>query len=58
MKQIKTAISNGEDHIESAGVRNVIREDENPCERGLKKEKILESAPEKMDDMIKVKKIL
>ena len=37
---------------------NVMREDENPHESGLYTEKILENAPEREGDYIKVKKIL
>lgn len=57
--QIKNAISSEtERRIESASVRNVYREDENSHERAVNKNKILESAPDRDGDYIKVKKIM
>ncbi len=57
--QIKNAISDkNERRIESAAVRNVFRDDEKSHERAVNKKKILESAPQKEGELIKVKKIL
>ncbi|MFT5179676.1 MAG: aspartyl-tRNA(Asn)/glutamyl-tRNA(Gln) amidotransferase subunit C [Candidatus Paceibacteria bacterium] len=56
LKEVKGLDDNT--RIESAGVRNVMREDENPHESGIYTEKILNEAPETQDGYIKVKKIL
>ncbi|MFZ2484358.1 MAG: Asp-tRNA(Asn)/Glu-tRNA(Gln) amidotransferase subunit GatC [Minisyncoccia bacterium] len=45
-------------NLESVGVFNVMREDTNPHESGLYTEKILNQAPAREGDYIKVKKIL
>ncbi len=39
-------------------LRNVLRSDENPHESGIYTEKILENAPAREGDLLKVKKIL
>lgn len=44
--------------IESAGIRNVFREDGEPHETGLHTDDILNGAPDIMDGFVKVKKIL
>ena len=44
--------------LKSVGVLNVMREDVNPHESGLYTEKILEQAPTREGNYIKVKKIL
>ena len=44
--------------LENVGVLNVMREDKDPHEAGLYTEKILEQAPAREGDYIKVKKIL
>lgn len=43
---------------ESYSVRNIMREDENPHESGIYTENILDQAPERQGQYIKVKKIL
>ena len=45
-------------NLENVGVFNVMREDAEPHEAGLYTEKILEQAPSKEGQYIKVKKIL
>ena len=57
--KIKTA-KTGEvtDKIKKPEVRNIVREDENPHDKGIYTKKILDNAPEVEDDQIKVKKIL
>lgn len=52
------SINNLQGPIESAGVRNVFREDQNPNVSGLNTNKILAEAPETEKGYIKVKKIL
>lgn len=57
--QLKSAeISEDDSRIESAGVRNVMNEDENPHEPGINTEALVAEAPESQDNLIKVKKIL
>jgi aspartyl-tRNA(Asn)/glutamyl-tRNA(Gln) amidotransferase subunit C len=59
--QIKSAdISDdaAESRIENAGVRNVMREDENPHDVSENTEALIKEAPDSQDDLIKVKKIL
>lgn len=61
--QIKSAEIPQEDgesksRIENAGVRNVMREDENPHEVGENTESLINEVPESQDNLIKVKKIL
>ena len=48
----------GEAEAEVGKLRNVMREDENPYEKGLYTEKLLEEAPEREENFVKVKKIL
>ena len=43
---------------DKCGVYNVLRDDTNPHESGIYTEKILNEAPDKEDDYIRVKKIL
>jgi aspartyl-tRNA(Asn)/glutamyl-tRNA(Gln) amidotransferase subunit C len=47
-----------EGRIESAGVRNVFREDVNPHESGEYTEDLINGAPDSQDGFVKVKKIL
>lgn len=57
--KIKEITGGSEDmKIESAGVSNVFRKDDNVQETGLFTDKILESAPDTKDNFVKVKKIL
>ncbi len=59
INKIKEVSSDADDdRIESAGVRNIFVEDENPHETGVNKKKLLNEAPDVEADMIKVKKIL
>ena len=44
--------------LKNVGVFNVMREDANPHESGIYTEKILNEAPARQDNFIKVKKIL
>ena len=44
--------------IESAGVRNVFRKDDDSHESGLNTEILLNESPDKKDGFVKVKKIL
>lgn len=46
------------DKLENVGVSNVMRDDAEPHESGLYTKKILEQAPVREGDYIKVKKIL
>lgn len=52
------AISEYPNKLENVGVSNVMREDKEPHESGLYSKKILEQAPAREGDYIKVKKIL
>lgn len=57
--KIKEVSANGDDdRIESASVRNIFTEDENPHETGINTEKLLNEAPGIEQNMIKVKKIM
>lgn len=57
--KIKEVSADGEnDRIESARIRNIFTEDENPHETGINREKLLKEAPSIEQNMIKVKKIM
>jgi aspartyl/glutamyl-tRNA(Asn/Gln) amidotransferase C subunit len=60
VEQIKSVSvdGGGNDYIESAGVRNVFREDQNSHESGEYTKDILNNAPEKEKGFVKVQKIL
>lgn len=55
---LKTVKTDDSGRVESASVRNIFREDDNPHETGAYSKKILEEAPDTQDGFIKVKKIL
>lgn len=56
---IKNAVSEiGDLHLENAEVRNVARDDKETHESGFYTEEIIKSAPDFLDNQIKVKKIL
>jgi len=57
--QIKNAdISVNGSRIESAGVRNVMVEDEEPHEKGINTKNLINEVPDSQDNLVKVKKIL
>ncbi len=57
--QIKSAeIDNDNSRIESAGVRNVMREDQSPHQTAENTKDLINEAPDSQDGLIKVKKIL
>lgn len=58
IEQINTIAGDVDGPIESAGVRNVFREDENPEETGRYTEDVLAAAPQTQDGYVKVQKIL
>lgn len=59
VSEVKSVSTNDNElGAEDYTLKNVWREDENPHEPGLYTEKILNEAPEKEGDYIKVKKIL
>lgn len=55
---LKTVKTNDSSRIESAGVRNVFREDDSLLKTGTYSKDILDEAPDTQDGFIKVKKIL
>lgn len=57
IEQIKQ-VSADSDIIETFPISNVLREDENPNHTGVNREKILNSAPKREGNYVKVKKIL
>jgi aspartyl-tRNA(Asn)/glutamyl-tRNA(Gln) amidotransferase subunit C len=58
IKSVEIDDQSAEARIESAGVRNVMVEDENPHAAGMNTKEVLDSAPETEKDFVKVKKIL
>ena len=58
VEQIKEIADEELGLIESAGRRNVFREDDDSIESGIFKDDLLAEAPETKDDYIKVQKIL
>jgi aspartyl/glutamyl-tRNA(Asn/Gln) amidotransferase C subunit len=59
IQKVSSEVENTKDSpLKKTALCNVMREDEDPHESGLYTEKILENAPEREDDYIKVKKIL
>lgn len=54
----EVAIDDDSGRLENAGVRNVMREDDEPHETGLYTDDLLREAPETKDGFVKVKKIL
>jgi aspartyl-tRNA(Asn)/glutamyl-tRNA(Gln) amidotransferase subunit C len=50
-------VAHAEDSVDLR-LKNVLRDDSNPHESGIYTEKLLEEAPERKDNYIKVKKIL
>jgi len=56
--QVNAVAGESTDVIESAGVRNVMREDANPMESGSCVENMLAGAPETQDGFVRVQKIL
>ena len=58
VEQIKEVEMDDSGTIESAGVRNAFREDENPHESGKYTEDLVNSAPKSRDGYIETQKIL
>lgn len=58
VEKIKEVSGDDSERIESAGVRNVFREDGEPQESGMYTDELLAEAPESKDGFVKVKKIL
>ena len=60
IEQINEVLADSENSgvIESIGVRNVFREDNNPDETGSNTKDVLSCAPDVKDNFIKVQKIL
>ena len=56
LQEVDVEDDNGK--VESALVRNVFREDENPHESGLYTEDLLKEAPKSRDGYVEVKKVL
>lgn len=56
--QLKDVETDESGRIESAGVRNVFREDGEPHETGIYTDDLLKSAPNTQDGFVKVKPIL
>jgi aspartyl-tRNA(Asn)/glutamyl-tRNA(Gln) amidotransferase subunit C len=56
--QLNTVAGDIDGPIESAGVRNVLREDADALARGTYTDSLLKAAPETQDGFVKVQKIL
>jgi len=58
LKSAEISDQDTESRIENAGIRNVMREDENPHQVSENTESLMKEVPDSDGDLVKVKKIL